>query len=211
LPPSPSSHGSGCPQLHHAAATTRRRRSPTSTRTHSASWRSISQVHARYKACGKGPLLRPEGPGNFSGEGAPEDRGLPAGNLAVGAACRCTVGGHGHARRQRRPARARRRHVGSCVSAERGPQVTGDTPWQRAGRPGHWRCLRRVARCGASARQAPVPLAAGRGRAAARGLESFWPCDAGARSWWSRLCGPGGRPGPGCRAGVRPADSLLPV
>ena len=42
LPPSPSSLGSGCPQLRHAAATARRWRSLTSTRYCSASWRTKS-------------------------------------------------------------------------------------------------------------------------------------------------------------------------
>ena len=42
LPPSPSSPGSGCPQLRHAAATARRWRSLTSTRYCSASWRTRS-------------------------------------------------------------------------------------------------------------------------------------------------------------------------
>ena len=40
LPPSPAFPGSGCPQLHRTAATARRRRSSTSTRLHSASWRT---------------------------------------------------------------------------------------------------------------------------------------------------------------------------
>jgi hypothetical protein len=43
----PSSPGSGCPQLHHATAAARRRRSLTSTRTRSASWRSTSEVRRR--------------------------------------------------------------------------------------------------------------------------------------------------------------------
>lgn len=42
LPPSPSSPGSGCPQLRYAAATAQRRRSFTSARLHSASWRTRS-------------------------------------------------------------------------------------------------------------------------------------------------------------------------
>ena len=42
LPPSPTSLGSGCPPLRHAAATARRRRSLTSARSHSASWRTKS-------------------------------------------------------------------------------------------------------------------------------------------------------------------------
>lgn len=46
LPPSPSSHGSGCRQLHRSAATDRRRRSPTSIRKHSASWRTKTQIQA---------------------------------------------------------------------------------------------------------------------------------------------------------------------
>ena len=45
LPPSPSSQGSGCLQLHQPAATGWRRRSPTSSRFTSASWRSMSQLH----------------------------------------------------------------------------------------------------------------------------------------------------------------------
>ena len=42
LPPSPASPGSGCPQLRHAAATAQRRRSLTSARYYSASWRTRS-------------------------------------------------------------------------------------------------------------------------------------------------------------------------
>jgi len=42
LPPSPASPGSGCPQLRYAAATAQRRRSLTSARSHSASWRTRS-------------------------------------------------------------------------------------------------------------------------------------------------------------------------
>ena len=45
LPPSPSSQGSGCPQLHRPAATSRRRCPFITARFKSASWRSISQVH----------------------------------------------------------------------------------------------------------------------------------------------------------------------
>jgi hypothetical protein len=45
LPPSPSSQGSGCLQLHQPAATGWRRRSCTSSRFKSASWRSMSDVH----------------------------------------------------------------------------------------------------------------------------------------------------------------------
>ena len=56
LPPSPSSLGSGCPQLRHAAATARRWRSLTSTRYCSASWRTRSPSQwpacARSSACG---------------------------------------------------------------------------------------------------------------------------------------------------------------
>jgi hypothetical protein len=44
FPPSPASPGSGCPQLHPAAATARRCRSPTSTRIHSASWRTMASI-----------------------------------------------------------------------------------------------------------------------------------------------------------------------
>ncbi|SEC50306.1 hypothetical protein SAMN04490240_1848 [Rhodococcus pyridinivorans] len=40
--PSPASPGSGCPQLRYAAATAQRRRSFTSARLHSASWRTRS-------------------------------------------------------------------------------------------------------------------------------------------------------------------------
>ena len=40
LPPSPATPGSGCPQPHPAAATTGRRRSSTSIRNNSASWRT---------------------------------------------------------------------------------------------------------------------------------------------------------------------------
>ncbi len=46
LPPFPASPGSGCPQLHRATATARRRRSLTSTRSHGASWRSKSTTHS---------------------------------------------------------------------------------------------------------------------------------------------------------------------
>jgi hypothetical protein len=42
LPPSPTSLGSGCPQLRYAAATAQRRRSSTSARLRSASWRTRS-------------------------------------------------------------------------------------------------------------------------------------------------------------------------
>ena len=42
FPPSPASPGSGCPQLRYAAATAQRRRSFTSARKHSASWRTRS-------------------------------------------------------------------------------------------------------------------------------------------------------------------------
>src|SRR5215472_8261052 len=45
LPPSPAPPGSGCPQLHRPAATRRRRRSLTSTRTTAprcAGWRSLA-------------------------------------------------------------------------------------------------------------------------------------------------------------------------
>jgi len=42
FPPSPTSLGSGCPQLRHAAATAQRRRSSTPARLHSASWRTRS-------------------------------------------------------------------------------------------------------------------------------------------------------------------------
>ena len=45
LPPSPSSQGSGCPQLHRAAATARRRRPFITARSESASWRSASLTH----------------------------------------------------------------------------------------------------------------------------------------------------------------------
>jgi hypothetical protein len=47
LPPSPAPPGSGCPQLHRPAATDRRRRSLTSTRTNSASRRKpkVRQSH----------------------------------------------------------------------------------------------------------------------------------------------------------------------
>jgi hypothetical protein len=42
LPPSPAPPGSGCPRLHQAAATTRRRCSHITARTHGASWRTAS-------------------------------------------------------------------------------------------------------------------------------------------------------------------------
>lgn len=42
FPPFPAIPGSGCPQLRHAAATAQRRRSFTSARKHSASWRTRS-------------------------------------------------------------------------------------------------------------------------------------------------------------------------
>ncbi len=45
-PPSPASPGSGCPQLHPPAATGGPRRNLTSTRSHSASWRSKSASHS---------------------------------------------------------------------------------------------------------------------------------------------------------------------
>jgi hypothetical protein len=44
-PPSPAPPGSGCPQLHRAAATTRQTRSLTSSRSDGASWRSRSATH----------------------------------------------------------------------------------------------------------------------------------------------------------------------
>jgi hypothetical protein len=44
FPPSPASPGSGCPQLHPAAATARRWSPSTSTRSHSASWRAKSSA-----------------------------------------------------------------------------------------------------------------------------------------------------------------------
>lgn len=49
LPPSPASPGSGCPQLRYAAATAQRRRSFTSARSHSASWRT--QSPSQWPAC----------------------------------------------------------------------------------------------------------------------------------------------------------------
>ena len=45
FPPFPASPGSGCPQLHPAATTARRWRSFTSTRSCSASWRTIPSAH----------------------------------------------------------------------------------------------------------------------------------------------------------------------
>jgi hypothetical protein len=57
LPPSPASPGSGCPQLPHAAATTSGRRSLTSTRFRSASWRSASPVH---RSLGRSASNRPK-------------------------------------------------------------------------------------------------------------------------------------------------------
>jgi hypothetical protein len=53
LPPSPASPGSGCPQLRYAAATAQRCRSFTSTRSHSASWRSVGRAEARYRDCSR--------------------------------------------------------------------------------------------------------------------------------------------------------------
>ncbi len=44
-PPSPSSQGSGCPQLQRPAATSRRRCPFTTARFESASWRSMSASH----------------------------------------------------------------------------------------------------------------------------------------------------------------------
>ncbi len=49
LPPSPASPGPGCPQLRYAAATAQRRRSLTSARSHSASWRTRSP--SQWPAC----------------------------------------------------------------------------------------------------------------------------------------------------------------
>ncbi len=56
FPPSPASPGSGCPQLQPAAATAGRRRSLTSIRSHSASWRSepIHPFHEREFDFGEG-------------------------------------------------------------------------------------------------------------------------------------------------------------
>jgi hypothetical protein len=60
LPPSPAPPGSGCPQLQRPAATGRRRRSLTSTRSHSASrrtviiWHLLSDPEARYTDLGYG-------------------------------------------------------------------------------------------------------------------------------------------------------------
>lgn len=45
-PPSPAFPGSGCPQLHQAAATAQRRRSLTSTRLRDASWRTPVRSNA---------------------------------------------------------------------------------------------------------------------------------------------------------------------
>ena len=47
LPPFPASPRSGCPQLQQAAATAHRKRSLTSPRSESASWRSISVTQSR--------------------------------------------------------------------------------------------------------------------------------------------------------------------
>jgi hypothetical protein len=55
LPPSPASPGSGCPQLPHAAATTSGRRSLTSTRFRSASWRSASAAHSAIAITDRAP------------------------------------------------------------------------------------------------------------------------------------------------------------
>jgi len=46
LPPSPAIPGSGCPQLHQAAATAQRRRPFTSTRSRSTSWRTPVSVNS---------------------------------------------------------------------------------------------------------------------------------------------------------------------
>ena len=46
FPPSPASPGSGCPQLHQAAATAQRRSSHISARSHGASWRTMSSCHS---------------------------------------------------------------------------------------------------------------------------------------------------------------------
>ncbi len=45
-PPSPASPGSGCPQLHQPAATSRRRCPFITARSHSTSWRSKSASHS---------------------------------------------------------------------------------------------------------------------------------------------------------------------
>jgi hypothetical protein len=47
LPPSPAPPGSGCPQLHQAAATAQRRSPFISARSHGASWRSMSSCQSR--------------------------------------------------------------------------------------------------------------------------------------------------------------------
>ena len=47
LPPSPASPRSGCPQLQQAAATAHRKRPLTSSRSESASWRSMSATQRR--------------------------------------------------------------------------------------------------------------------------------------------------------------------
>jgi hypothetical protein len=55
LPPSPASPGSGCRQLHRPATTGQQQSPPTSTRNHSASWRTIGVVTDR--------RIEPLGPG----------------------------------------------------------------------------------------------------------------------------------------------------
>jgi hypothetical protein len=64
LPPSPAPPGSGCPQLHQAAATARWRSPHISARSHGASWRSMSSCHScRGRSTRKKPgrLLRSSG------------------------------------------------------------------------------------------------------------------------------------------------------
>jgi hypothetical protein len=56
LPPSPATPGSGCLQLHPAATTARQRRSLTSIRYSSASWRTAHSNSAR--PCWSGPGAR---------------------------------------------------------------------------------------------------------------------------------------------------------
>jgi hypothetical protein len=55
FPPSPAPPGSGCPQLHQAAATARRGGSLTRPRTHGASWRTFTTWNgsATCPACGR--------------------------------------------------------------------------------------------------------------------------------------------------------------
>jgi hypothetical protein len=73
-PPSPAPPGSGCPQLHHAAATTRRTRSFTSSRSDGASWRSTSATQSRLGAGAVKSRFTRSGAGMALGSGRVEHR-----------------------------------------------------------------------------------------------------------------------------------------